>query len=728
MANDIKYLNSSKVKIFPTAFRGKDANGHVIDPQAFMTTEENLVNITNKVTHNHKNYFYEEQYNDNTVAHIILDGYYFTASKSDITALFTSPSNNDIIYACIDEKPMQTSYEDVSVQTLSPHEGSAGDILDVTETNSAQEFKGLAFTKNTTSGFNIYLELYKYDSNDNVWKEIPTSMVNISATQIGNGTGSTPITQEFSTSNLAAINTGIQNLYGYSTSTISVYGNLAMTGDIIPEKISGNSLVNLGGYEKYFDNIYGRNLILNAYTSSGATFDMLYWSHPNVESIPSYIGSVNLLHFESGLQSSYGGLLNISGYNVEMNNANITGVNSLYASSMYAGSLSASSLSLSGEKMFVSVKNATLKTSSDIYMDASKRISFYASYIGLYASSNVNGNVYGNISIYANENIDIVAEFSSGNTHYGSLLLSAYSTVEIRTGDQSSGKILFAGSVYAPAIHNVDDFRIDVLDTNGSKFAGYLVDEYTGTYITEKNSGRSINLSASGGMLSLYAGSSMTLSASYSINLLAGYSIHLSTGSSIYLDTKTSKIYLGNTGSGGTNIPIYINTSGKISPCSIYISAGANTASPTRVSYAAYASSGFNAATSPLSISDSDWKVFPNTLFITATQVNSIFTINVNCYQNVGGWMRFDVWYLLNACGIPYGNFNYEYFACNISPRMDCFGSAYQPVMAWAHDTTANYKRYIYAYESPNGPAGANIGANGFAMTITLRANDNFYN
>ena len=243
-----KFLSSNKVKVFPTAFRGKDSNGKVIDPNAFLTTEENIVNIANKVTYRGKNYFW----NDGGTIHLILGGYYFVFSKDDVTSQFTNPSNDDEIYAGINIDNLTTSYESYQAKTLTPNGGSAGDILD-TAAGVVQEFKGLSFVlgnDQSLSGFTYSLPLFGYKG---AWKDNVLSVLNISTHQIKDGDGEDfgtgkPITSEFTTGSVNA-------------------NRLNLKGNIIP--VVSNNAYKIGSVSAPFKSIYVNDIYATNITGLG---------------------------------------------------------------------------------------------------------------------------------------------------------------------------------------------------------------------------------------------------------------------------------------------------------------------------------------------------------------------------------------------------------------------------------------------------------------------------
>ena len=107
----VKYLDSSKVKVFPSAFRG---NG--IDPESFLLSEGNLTNISNKVNFKHECYAYIE---DDGYLAICLGGYLFHhIAINDIVALFDNIDSTKDIYVGIYLENLSTSYSGVNIPTL----------------------------------------------------------------------------------------------------------------------------------------------------------------------------------------------------------------------------------------------------------------------------------------------------------------------------------------------------------------------------------------------------------------------------------------------------------------------------------------------------------------------------------------------------------------------------------------------------------------------------------
>ena len=149
----VKYLDSSKVKVFPSAYRG---NG--IDPESFLLSEGNLTSISNKVNYKHECYAYIE---DDGYLAICLGGYLFHhIAINDIVALFDNIDSTKDIYVGIYLENLSTSYSGVNIPTLVAKGDESHDHL--LDFNS--KFNGLCFTQDESD-----LEDYTYTL-DLLWK------------------------------------------------------------------------------------------------------------------------------------------------------------------------------------------------------------------------------------------------------------------------------------------------------------------------------------------------------------------------------------------------------------------------------------------------------------------------------------------------------------------------------------------------------------------------------
>ena len=197
-----EYLESTKIKMFPSAYREESS-----DPESYFTTEGNLTK-NNVLGFSSKNFIEVDASNNVT---IVLGGYRFTATLSNLQALqsksaFASATK---IYACIKtlDKGSQNTYK-----TLVAF-GSGNTILD-----DSGNFVGLAFDSSTT-GASASILLFERADTSSAWSIPASSKLNVSTTQISNGDSSTDnITQRFTTNNFQA---SYANISSASISTVN---------------------------------------------------------------------------------------------------------------------------------------------------------------------------------------------------------------------------------------------------------------------------------------------------------------------------------------------------------------------------------------------------------------------------------------------------------------------------------------------------------------------------
>lgn len=187
------YVKSSKIKMFPSSWRRKEYN-----PEANLNTEENLTNISRRVSaQSYDSYVISKDGNEIT---FVIHGYWFKADLSDVI---------------VDESPLfakiklvnsipdgNTDFNNLTlVPTAASVPGQLDDNLEIPENpdNDTNEFHGVEFYTSaipTPWPENVF-ELQLLNEEGNV---PPKSYLNISTEQIQNGPGSSsPINSEFTT-------------------------------------------------------------------------------------------------------------------------------------------------------------------------------------------------------------------------------------------------------------------------------------------------------------------------------------------------------------------------------------------------------------------------------------------------------------------------------------------------------------------------------------------------
>lgn len=194
MANN--YLNSNKIKMFPSAYRSSQ-----VDAESFFTTENNL---TKTGTLGINKSFVED---DGTNLTIVIKGYRFEALKSDIVALFTTPTN---VYANI-KVVAKGSNNDFNTLVSYTDEDTGLDE----EINSESKFVGICFSDTEQSGWLHILE--KNEQNNYVVPKM--SKIVLSANNISDTTHEKPIDEEFNTKEVNAV-TG--SIAGFTATTATI--------------------------------------------------------------------------------------------------------------------------------------------------------------------------------------------------------------------------------------------------------------------------------------------------------------------------------------------------------------------------------------------------------------------------------------------------------------------------------------------------------------------------
>jgi len=475
------FLSNNKIKVFPTAFRGQDASGHAIDPGSFLTTEENFVNIANKVTYLHKDYFYV----DGNIAYIILGGYYFVANVSDIQALFTNPANGDEIWAGINVADFGSAYESTSVKTLTPNGGSAGETLD-----DSTNFKGLTFLGKNDSkdGFTYKLKLFKRVSN--AWAIEESSQLNISTNQIENGNSSTPITKSFSTNTLSASSISANSI---SASFIATNELVAYSNGIITQSIFGPSQMVIGTsgtLSLYASSIYTQGDILpyanDVYNlgSIGSRFQSLY-----VNDILNP-GDINIIADTGIIGGGYTGVLNLeAGSYISLNGTANT--HSIYPNATNTYNLGTSSKYYKGAY----INNAYLShiMGSQIFMEATSSI-----ILGGY--SGISTNIYIGTDLSAS----VATPYLTGYTAIGgsvteiagngTLIQLGSATINLST---DSGTIVFKGDPKGVITHGAKSITDSdfVKSGNGTTWNNAFADTGARKHVTWSRVGESVRIS-----------------------------------------------------------------------------------------------------------------------------------------------------------------------------------------------------------------------------------------
>ena len=217
----IKYLGSSSVKMFPSAYRGQN-----VDAEAYFTTEGNL---TKAETLGFASKSFVDEY-DGTNITIVIKGYRFDTTKAAIEAL--AGSGDEKIYADI---TVVAKGADGTFNTLTCYGGSQVVLDDGTY------FKGLAFSSDSTdltSGALLVLE-----NVEGTWGVPSASRLNISPSQIR--TSDSGDDEDKSFSEKIVTNTIVST--STTTQGLSVTQNASFSGSTTTQNLSVTQNASISG-------------------------------------------------------------------------------------------------------------------------------------------------------------------------------------------------------------------------------------------------------------------------------------------------------------------------------------------------------------------------------------------------------------------------------------------------------------------------------------------------
>lgn len=187
------FLKSTKVQVYPSAYRDKNEDGDVFNPEARIPSEFNITTAINSLMAQQG---FVIDWNSST--HILkcnIYGYYFKLDLSDVLSSFSNS-----IWAYIDLKDRggsddvtNTDYPDTSLKPLNGNENG----LDIVN-GISYDFVGIELEENEPTTFVHRLKLLE---NDNGWKVPDASKLIYSTEQIKDTDGKS-IDKEFKTGKL----------------------------------------------------------------------------------------------------------------------------------------------------------------------------------------------------------------------------------------------------------------------------------------------------------------------------------------------------------------------------------------------------------------------------------------------------------------------------------------------------------------------------------------------
>lgn len=314
------YVKSSKIKMFPSSWRRKEYN-----PEANLNTEENLTNISRRVSaKSYDSYVVNKDGNEIT---FVIHGYWFKADLSDVIV------SGQPLYAKIKlVNSVPDGNTDFNNLTLVPTNasvpGQLDDNLEIPENpdNDTNEFHGVEFYNSplSTPWPEGVFELQLLDEEGKVPAK---SYLNISTEQIQNGAeSSVPISDTFNTNSIYVGMLSATSVYASSIVSTPLLSatNVSVTDRITTSGIYGNyAAFNEGGIYS-LNTTYIAPLSANGITVVGSDYF-------NIGSTNSFYANTNYisLYAMTSISFSASGRIDIS--------APYLSLNCRYNMSLYGG-------------------------------------------------------------------------------------------------------------------------------------------------------------------------------------------------------------------------------------------------------------------------------------------------------------------------------------------------------------------------------------------------------
>lgn len=219
------YLKSTQVKVYPSAYRGVNADKKLFNPEAQLNTEFNITNL--QASTPYRSYVLSGYRNSSVPLRCVIRGYYFELTLDDTTlAQFEKSTEISSIYASIVVKAATDIDDETNTKyaayTLVPYTQSTIGV----PTSSLDEkqgddyvFTGLVLTDDIPTDATASLLILQKQVGANRWVVPSTSRCRFDTAQILDYTDGDPISESFTTNNI-------------STTTLNVSGDTTTQGDV----------------------------------------------------------------------------------------------------------------------------------------------------------------------------------------------------------------------------------------------------------------------------------------------------------------------------------------------------------------------------------------------------------------------------------------------------------------------------------------------------------------
>lgn len=227
MAAEVKYLNSSNVRVFPTAFRKnvETSSGTgttttiTYNPESKLNTEFNLTTMASRLAD--KSTFVLDYSADNDVMTVSMHGYWFELSK--INEKRTADSGLWAAVRIYDPNADSADNTKFSLPTLVSLEDTTASLDDMNlDSGTNDNFLGIGFydSEPTPSGdYGTLYTLQLFDENGDVPE---SSKLKMSSASVSNGNASDePISKKFTTSALTSMTATVSGTDGFNYSGVT---------------------------------------------------------------------------------------------------------------------------------------------------------------------------------------------------------------------------------------------------------------------------------------------------------------------------------------------------------------------------------------------------------------------------------------------------------------------------------------------------------------------------
>lgn len=245
-------ISSTKIKVYPSGYRGKNANNEIYNPEARLFNEENLTrSVVNLADYNEGSFVISKSKTE-TPFKFVINGYYFE-STDDLATLLTNASiQSGKAYACVVISPQgepSADNTDFLVRILKPADGVSQGCLD----NGSYEFIGLKFASTAETEYSLLL--YDFDED-----EIPdSSFLKFNAENI-NGGSNKPLNKYLETKDISTDYINVQTEATIESLDVQELDVEELTSNIIPDE---TATYTLGAQGKSFLKVFTKDLKVN---------------------------------------------------------------------------------------------------------------------------------------------------------------------------------------------------------------------------------------------------------------------------------------------------------------------------------------------------------------------------------------------------------------------------------------------------------------------------------